>query len=160
MCPVLAERLVVDDEAAREVEEDAARPHPGELLLAEDAAVAGPPVDVQRHDVALGQQLVQGAAPTRVAQRQPVGGVVEQDPHAERLGEHRQLAADVAVADDAEPAPTHLVAADGGLVPDPSVHVGVLVGQPAGQRDQLGDRELDDAAGVGEGSIEDRDAAL
>jgi hypothetical protein len=32
--------------------------------------------------------------------------------------------------------------------------------QPAGQRDDLGDRQLDDAAGVGVGRVEDRDAAL
>ena len=52
-----------------------------------------------------------------------------------------------------------LVAALGGLVPDAGVHVGVLLGQPPGQRDDLGERQLDDAAGVGERRVEHRDAA-
>ena len=46
----------------RQVEEQAARPHPGELLLAEEAAVAGPAVDVQGHHVGDVEQLVQGGA--------------------------------------------------------------------------------------------------
>ena len=66
--------------------------------------------------------------------------------------------ADVAVPDDAEPAAADLVAAVGGLVPDAVVHAGVLLGQPAGQRDDLGEGELDDAAGVGERRVEHRDA--
>jgi hypothetical protein len=119
-----------------------------------------PPVDVQRHDVGLGQQLVERAAATGVAERQLVGRVVEQHRHAERLGQHGQLAADVAVADDAEPPAADLVAADGGLVPPPGVHVVVLDGQPAGQRDDLGQRQLDDAAGVAERRVEDAHPAL
>jgi hypothetical protein len=99
------QRGVVDHEAARQVEEDCSRPHPCELLLAEQAVVRDPPVDVQRHHVGLREQLVERAAATGVAQRQLVGRVVEQHRHAERLGQHGQLAADVAVADDAEPRP-------------------------------------------------------
>ena len=63
------------------------------------------------------------AAAPRVAQGQLVRGVVEVHGHAEALGQHRQLAADVAVADDAEPPPADLVAARGGLVPQPRVHL-------------------------------------
>ena len=55
------------------------RAHPGELLLAEEAAVAGPAVDVQGHHVGHLEQLVEGGAAAGVAQRQLVGGVVEVD---------------------------------------------------------------------------------
>ena len=48
----------------------------------------------------------------RVAERQPVDDVVEDHAHAQRLGHHGQLGADVAVADDAERAAAHLVRAD------------------------------------------------
>ena len=71
----------------------------------------------------------------------------------------RQLGADVAVADDAERAAAHLVGALGGLVPHAVVHQRVLLRQPPGERDDLGDRQLDDGAGVGERRVEHRDAA-
>ena len=77
MC--VGQRLLVDDEAAGEVEEDRARPHRGELLVAEEAGVADPAVDVQRDDVGHLEQLVEGVAAAGVAQRQLVGGVVEDD---------------------------------------------------------------------------------
>ena len=54
-CPLLqvpAQRGVVDDEAAADrLRNRLPRPHPGELLLAEEAAVAGPAVHVQRDHV-------------------------------------------------------------------------------------------------------------
>ena len=46
------------------------------------------------------------------------------------------------------------------LVPDALVHPLGLLRQPARQRDDLGDHQLDDAAGVGVRRVEDRDAAL
>src|SRR5262249_52295102 len=126
----------------------------------EEVVVRRPPVDVQGDDVGLGEQIVHRLAAVRVAQSQPVGRVVEQHPHAEVLGQHRQLRADVAVADDAQGAAADLVRALGRLVPDAGVHQGVLVGQPSGQRHDLGDGQLDDAAGVGVRRVEDSDATL
>ena len=99
-----------------------------------------------------------GAA--RIAQRQLVGRVVEDDAHAEVLGQDGELGADVAVADDAQRATADLVRAVGRLVPDAGVHALVLLGQPAGQRDELGNGQLDDAAGIGERCVEDGDTAL
>lgn len=80
--------------------------------------------------------------------------------HPEGLGDDRQLGADVAVADDAERAPADLVCPLRRLVPDPGVQGGALVGQVAGQRDDLAQCQLDDAAGVGEGGVEDDRAGL
>ena len=55
---MVAQRLVVDDEAAGEVEEQAATAHPGELLGAEQPRVACAPVDVQRHRLRALEQLL------------------------------------------------------------------------------------------------------
>src|SRR6202012_4395615 len=103
-----AQRGVVYHETAGQVEEQRARPHQGELGLAEEAAVAVPAVHVQGDRLHRLEELGQGGAAARVAQRQLVGDVVEVHRHAQVLGQHRQLGADVAVADDAELAPAHL----------------------------------------------------
>src|SRR3712207_9126669 len=66
----------------------------------------------QGDDVGLGQQLAQRRDGAGVAVRQLAGAVVVDHPHAEGLGQHRELAADVAVADDAQRPAAHLVAAD------------------------------------------------
>jgi hypothetical protein len=135
------------------------RAHRGEFGLAEEAAVAGAPVHVQGDGLRGRQQLGQGRAAPRVAERELVGDVVEVHRHAQVLGQHGQLGADVAVADDAELAAAHLVAAGGRLVPVAGVHLGVLHRQPAGHGDDLGQRELDHAARVGERGVEHRDPA-
>ena len=135
---VLAQRGVVDDHPARGVDEDRPRLHQGELVGAEQARVARPAVDVQAHHVGLGQQLVERADPPGVAVGQPVGGVVEDHPQPDGLGDVGQLGADVAVADDAERAAADLVAALGRLVPHAVVHPLGLLGEPARQRDDLG----------------------
>ena len=127
---------------------------------AEEAGVAGAAVDVQRHDVGLLEQLVEGADAAGVAVGEAVRGVEEDHPETERLGQVGQLGADVAVADDAQRAAAHLVAALRGLVPDAVVHPLRLLGQSAGQRDDLADDQLDDTAGVGVRRVERRDPAL
>ena len=73
----------------------------------------------------------------RIAQRQLGDHVEKRHLHAQRLGQHRQLGADVAVADDAQRPAAHLVAAPGRLVPDPVVHPQRLLAQPAGEGDDL-----------------------
>ena len=110
-------------------------------------------------DVGLGQQLLEGAHPPGVAVGQPVGGVVEDDPHPDGLSHVRELRADVAVADDAQGAAADLVAPLGRLVPDAVVHPLRLLGQAAGQRQDLAQHQLDDTAGVGERRVEDGDPA-
>jgi len=114
---------------------------------------------VDADDVGLGQQLLEGAHPPGVAVGQPVGGVVEDDPHPDGLSHVRELRADVAVADDAQGAAADLVAPLGRLVPDAVVHPLRLLGQAAGQRQDLAQHQLDDTAGVGERRVEDGDPA-
>ena len=106
------------------------------------------------------QQLVQGGAAPRVAERELVGGVVEVHGHAEVLGQHRQLGADVAVADDAQLAAAHLVAARPRTCPTcPACICAFFSVSRRAMRDDLGQRQLDHAAGVGERRVEHRDAA-
>ena len=126
------------------------RPHLANCSAPNRPALPGRPSTCRLTVSATSKQLLECFAASCVAERQLVGNVVEVHPHAERLGDDRQLAADVAVADDAERAAAYLVGAFGRLVPDAGVHPGVLVGQMPGQRDDLGDGQLDDAAGVGE----------
>ena len=156
---VLAQRLMINDEATTQIEEQAPAAHLGELLDAEQTGVAGSAVDVQADRLGHLQQFIECLAATSVAKRQFVGDVVEVDPHAERLGNHRQLAAYVAVADNAEGSPSYLVRALGRLVPDAGVHLRVLVGEMPRERDDLGDHEFHHAPRVGEGRVEDGNAA-
>jgi hypothetical protein len=150
----------VDDKAARQIEEQRAGTHLSELLRAEEPAVVGASVDVQRDGLRLGEQFLQRGAPFRVAEREPIDEVVEQDPHAEGLRDDRQLAADIAVADQAERPAADLMAADGGLHPFTGMHLRVVVGEVAGQGDDLADRQFHDRAGVAVGGVEHGDAPL
>src|SRR5262249_36421718 len=72
---------------------------------------------------------------------------------------HAELPPDVAVADDSESLAADLVAARGHLSPATLVDLARAVAELPGQRDDLGEDELGDAAGVREGRVEDRDAA-
>jgi site-specific DNA recombinase len=155
---VAAQRRMVDHEPAGQVEEQRPRPHRGELGRAEEAAVTVPPVHVQGDGLHRIEQLGQGGAAPRVAQGQLVGDVVEADGHAQVLGQHGQLGADVAVADDAQLAATHLMAPGCGLVPHARMHLGVLLRQPPGHGDDLGQGELHHTARIGERRVEHRDA--
>ena len=156
---VLPQCDVVDDHAARGVDEHRARPHLRELLGAEEARVAGPAVDVERDHVGLLEQLVERPDASGIAVREAVGGVEEDHPEAKGLGQVGELSPDVAVAHDAERPSPDLVAALRGLVPDPVVHPLGLLRQPAGQGDDLADDELDDAPGVGVRRVEGGDPA-
>ncbi len=155
---VVAQRLVVDDHAPRRVDEERPRLHGRELRGAEEPGVAGPSVDVQAHDVGDLEQLRERPGTTRVPMRRPVRLVVEHDAHPERLGDVRQLRADVAVAHDAQGPAAHLVAAARRLVPHAVVHPLRLLRQPAGERDDLADHELDHTARVGVRRVEHPDA--
>ena len=55
----VAKCRVVHDEAARKVEEERPWTHPGELVCAEDAGVAGSPVHVQGHRLDRVEQLIE-----------------------------------------------------------------------------------------------------
>ncbi len=96
----------------------------------------------------------------RVAHRQLGHHVVEVHLHAHRLGQHRQLGADRAVADDAELLAADLEGVGRRLDPAAAVAGGVLFRDAAQQQDGLGQHQLGHRAGVGIGGVEHGDAAL
>jgi hypothetical protein len=140
------------------VQEEGAALHGGELGGADHLLGLGGFGHVQRDEVRLAQELAEAGAGAVVAHGQLRGDVVENDAHAEALGEHAELRADVAVADDAEGLAAQLVAAGGDLLPDALVHLAGAVGQLPREHHRLGQNQLGDAAGVAEGGVEDRHA--
>ena len=152
---------VVDEEAAGEVEEQRALAHQRELLLAEHVGVARPAVDVQGHDVGRRQQLVEACRSRRALPSASLSAVSKNETDMPSDSASTESWAPMLPYPTMPSRRPRISCAPGGrLVPDPGVQVGALVGQPPGERDDLGDRQLDHAAGVGERRVEDRDPAL
>jgi hypothetical protein len=156
----VGQRVDVHHGAARGVDEVGARLHGGELGAADQVFRLRRLGHVQGDDIALAEQGGELGDGARVAEREPAGDVVVEHAHAQVLGEDAELRADVAVADDAERLAAHLDAALGALGPAAAVHERAFPRDAAQQHDGLAEHELGDAAGVGVGGVEDRDAAL
>ena len=115
---------------------------------------------MQGHDVRARQQVVEVTCRRGVAKRQFGFDVVVDHVHAQPFGQHADLGADVAVADDAERLAAHLEAAIGGLGPATAVAFGIAFGHAPHQQDRLGDHQFRDTAGVGIGGVEHRHGAF
>ena len=113
---------------------------------------------MQADDVGPGQQLVQRANRRSVAERKLVDDVEITNAHADRLGENRQLRADVPVADDTEDPAADLMRAARRLPPDACVRQRRFLGNPPHQHDDLAQHQFRHRAGVGVGSVEDGDS--
>jgi len=114
---------------------------------------------MQADDVGLGQKILQGLDRLGVAMPKPVGMVVEDHLHAHRFGKHRQLRSDIAVADDAEGAASHLAAVLCRLVPRAFVGGHGAGKDPTKQHDDFADHQLRHAAGIRERRVKDGNAA-
>ena len=114
---------------------------------------------MQRHDVALCQQITQARGRLGVAMTKPVRMIVEDDPHSQRFREIRELRADVAVANDAERLAPHLIAVVCGLVPAPLMGCVGTRDDPAQQDDDLADHQFRHASRVGKRGVEHRNPA-
>ena len=152
------QRVEVHHHAAAVVDQVGAGAHGGEFGGADHAGGAGGFGHMQADHVAGGQQLVQADHRLGVAVAQFVGDVVVDHPHAHRLGHVAELAADAAIADDAQRFAAHLKAALGRLVPAAGMGAFAAAGDAPQQHDDLPDHQLGHAAGVGERRVEDRDA--
>jgi hypothetical protein len=113
---------------------------------------------VQGHDVGTFQQVIQPAAAARIAERQLGLDVVIDHRMPSAFGQHADLRADVAVADDAEHLAAHLKTARRGLRPAAAMALRVLLRNAAHQQHGLGNHQLGHAAGVGERRVEYRNA--
>ena len=85
---------------------------------------------------------------------------MEDHVHAQRLGQHRQLGADRAIAHDAQRLAADLERVLGALLPAAAVRHGVLLGNAAQQQNGFGQHQLGHRARVRIGRVEDDDAAL
>ena len=109
------ERGFVDEPAARRVDQHSARFDPVELPASEHAARLVVEVHVQRDDIRLGQQVVEGhLTDPIIADRQRVG---RDHIHAEPACDAAHHGPKSAVADDADGAADQLVSLDGLTVP-------------------------------------------
>ena len=116
--------------------------------------------NVQRDDVGDFEQRLQRGHGAGVAERQFHFDVVEHHLHAQGFGQHADLGADVAVADDAQRFAARFAGAGGGLDPFAAMGRGVARRNAAHQQNDFGQHQLGHAAGVGKRRVEDRDAAV
>ncbi len=86
---------------ARQVDEQGAILHAGELRRTEQVLVIGAAIYVQRNDIGLGQQGIERAIALGIAESQLFSEIEIDDPHPEGLGQNRQLRTDGAITDDA-----------------------------------------------------------
>lgn len=75
-------------------------------------------------------------------QRHQLQDIVKVHLHTERLGQNRELGADVAIPDNTQLLATNLVAVFRNLVPHSAVHFVIAVTQLASQEDDLGKNKL------------------
>jgi hypothetical protein len=87
-----------------------------------------------------------------------VGTIPVENAHSHGLCEHGELAADIAIANDAERLSAHLVGADGRLIPTALMRGHRLGEHTSQQHDDLRDSQLRDAPCVREWRVEDGDA--
>src|SRR5215831_14388482 len=92
----------IDDATARIVDETGTPLHPTKLALADHSPCGRVLRNVQGNDIALGEERLERCGGLDVSMAELIRWVVIDDAHSHRLGEHGKLAADIAVADDAE----------------------------------------------------------
>ena len=109
---------------------------------------------MQANHLAAGQQFLQAGYLAGVTQGELADHIVKTHLHTQALGDHPQLHADIAVADDTQGFAADLEGIGGGLQPHAAMGRGVLLGDTAQQQDRFGNHQLRHAAGIGEGRVE------
>ena len=155
----VSQRVDIHHGTAGGVDKDGARFHHPQLLGTDHVLGGGGFRHVQADDVRHIEQLDHARHLNGVTQRELVLDVVVVDLHADALGDDAKLGADMAVADDAELLAARFHRAVGQLFPHPAMALGVLLGDAAQQQQDLAQNQLGDRAGVGEGGVENRNAA-
>mmetsp|Transcript_60942 Transcript_60942/g.172308 ORF Transcript_60942/g.172308 Transcript_60942/m.172308 type:complete len:456 (-) Transcript_60942:8-1375(-) len=146
--------------AAAGIQEEGALLHLGELLLADHVLRGGQIRHMQRHEVRLRQELIQGGNLRGVAHGQLWDDVPVDDFHAHRLGQDGDLSTDVPIAHDAQRLSSDLEAANRLLEPSATVHRSSAVSDLPRQTHDVADDELCHAARVREGRVEHGDAIV
>src|SRR5690606_11203655 len=143
---------------AAEVDKDYTLLHRLKFTLADHTLVRLPPVDMQGYDIGLFKQLVKAAAFGGVAQRKLFLTVVVQYLHPQRFRQHRQLRADIAIANDAELLSPYFEAAAGRLVPPALMHLYRLMRNVADKHDHFCNGQFYIGPCVAERCVEDGDS--
>ena len=154
----LGESVDVDNGSAGCVDENHALLHLGELCRADHELGLRGLGDMHGDNVGVLQEVLKGVNLLCVAEAELLLGIEEDYLEAEGLGDNADLGSDVAVADDAEGLAPGLKAACGVLLPYAAVAVGILLRNAAEQHEVLAGDKLGYASGVGERSVEHRDA--
>jgi hypothetical protein len=115
---------------------------------------------MQRHDVALCQQITQARGRLGVPMTELVRVIVENHPHSQRFREIRELRADIAVSNNAERLAPYLIAVVCGLVPTSLMRCIGTRDDPAQQNDDLAYYQLRDASRVGKRGVKYGNPAL
>ena len=113
---------------------------------------------MQTHHIRLDEQRVQPFHLAGIAQRQARLRVMIDHPHAHRFGEHRELAANIAVADDPQRLAANLDGIGSRFVPHAAMRIDRLRDDAAHQHDDLTNHQLGHRAGVAVGRVEHRNA--
>src|SRR5687768_4154538 len=161
----LEQRGLVDDTAAGDVHEERARLHASELGPADHPPGVGRERDVERDEVALGEDLV------RVGEVDALGGESSRAlgagmldnadrAHAPCEAERRNPRPDRAEADDPEALASQVVAHELRLRPVRVPQVAVRQDDAPGERDHQPERELGDGLGAWAGDADELDPAL
>lgn len=129
-------------------------------MLADHVHRLGELGDVARHKVRVGEEVVERRDLPRRTHGHQVHDVVVYHVHAHRLGEDRELGANVSITNDAEGLATDLPTLVADLFPHPLVHLVAAVADLAGQYDDLADDQFGDTARVAEGGVEDAYSVL
>ena len=154
--------MLVDDAAARRVDDPHARLHLAQRLFADESDRVGRLRQVHGDEVRLGEQLVEGDHPDAEL-RGACGldvGVVGHEPHAERrepLGDEQP---DAPEADDADGLVGELDAGELRALPLAGLERGARGRDVAGAGEQQGDGELRGAHDVRGRGVDDHDAGL
>ncbi len=156
----LQQGRLVDQRAARGVDQVAGRLHPREIIAAHKAPGAGGEHRVDGDDIRGGEQFFLGGIgdPGRIAGLPGQVGAPRLHVHTERLGDHRHLVAELAETNDAERFALDILP-DGHLPGFAGFHAGVLETDLAGELEHQADGKtrggIPDIAGAADG-----DAAL
>lgn len=144
----------VDHGPPRRVDQVRSRLHGLELVRTDHVHGLRELGDVACDEVGILEEMVQRGYLSCGAHGHQVHYVVVDHIHAHGLSQHRQLGANVAVADDAERLTPDLPALVGDLVPGSTVHLIAAVAELAGEDNNLADDQLGHGAGIAERGVE------
>src|SRR5215831_18808311 len=153
----IRKRVEIYDSAARIVDETCAALHQSDLALPYHVLGICRLRHVHSDDVAPSEEIIERGCGLGVALPQNKNTIPVENAHSHGLREHGELAANIAIADDAQRLSAHLVAANGRLIPTALMRGHRFGEHTSQQHDDFGNSQLRDAACIGERCVKDWD---